>query len=189
MKLELDQELLIGTGTMRSCYQHPNNSSLCIKISTGTPNSIRQQNRESQYYRAMEKRGVDFRHLAHYEGVVETNLGTGHIYECIKDHDGAFSKSLNYYLNKHKSQQADLMSKFSKLEGYLLDNGILFNDLSGLNIICQKDELGELTLMIIDGVGEVIIFTFLNAFKFHRNRTIRRRWQRVINKVNKQLTY
>ena len=94
MQIELNNELLIGKGTRRSCYQHPDDASLCIKISTGTPNGIKQQNRESHYYRAMEKRGVDFRHLARYEGSIETNLGTGHLYECIKDHDGSYSKSI-----------------------------------------------------------------------------------------------
>jgi hypothetical protein len=187
MQIELNNELLIGKGTRRSCYQHPNDASLCIKISTGTPNSIKQQARESHYYRALEKRGVDFRHLARYEGPIETNLGTGHLYECIIDHDGSYSKSLNHYLKTHKGQRDELMLKFSNLEGYLLDYGILFYDLNGGNIICQKDAQGELRLVMIDGIGEVISFSFLNFFKVHRDKTIKRRWQRVVNQVNKKL--
>ena len=187
MQIELNNELLIGKGTRRSCYQHPNDASLCIKISTGTPNSIKQQDRECGYYLAMEKRAVDFRHLARYEGPIETNLGTGHLYECIIDHDGSYSKSLNHYLRNYKNQQEDLMQKFSSLEGYLLDSGILFYDLNSGNIICQKDAQGELRLVMIDGIGEVISFTFLNAFKFYRDRTIKRRWLRVVNQVKKKL--
>ena len=187
MQIELNNELLIGKGTRRSCYQHPDEASLCIKISTGTPNSIKQQNRECSYYRAMEKRAVDFRHLARYEGTIETNLGPGHLYECIKDHDGSYSRSLNHYLRNHQNQQEDLMLKFSRLEGYLLDYGILFYDLNSGNIICQKDAQGELRLVMIDGIGEVISFTFLNAFKFYRDRTIKRRWLRVANHIQKKL--
>ena len=187
MQIELNNELLIGKGTRRSCYQHPNDASLCIKISTGTPNSIKQQDRESGYYRALEKRGVDFRHLARYEGPIETNLGTGHLYECIIDHDGSYSKSLNHYLKNYKDQRDALMLKFSNLEGYLLDYGILFYDLNSGNIICQKNAQGELRLVMIDGIGEVISFTFLNVFKFYRDRTIKRRWLRVANQVKKKL--
>ena len=188
MQIELNNELLIGKGTRRACYQHPNNPSLCVKISTGTPNSIKQQERESHYYRAMEKRGVDFRHIASYEGSIATNLGTGYLYECIKDHDYSYSKSLNLYLKKHTDQQEELMQQFSNLEEYLLDYGIIFYDLNGDNIICQKDAQGGLRLVMIDGIGEVISLTFLNIFKFHRDKTIKRRWQRVVNHVQKQLT-
>jgi len=188
MQVALNKEVLIGKGTRRSCYQHPDDDSLCIKISTGTPNSIKQQDRECHYYCTMEKRGVDFSHLARYEGSIETNLGTGHLYECIKDHDGSYSKSLNHYLRNNKAPQAELMQQFASLEGYLLDQGIIFYDLNGGNIICQKDAQAELRLVMIDGIGEVISFSFLNIFKFHRDKTIKRRWQRVVNSVQKQLT-
>ncbi|MFT5883227.1 MAG: hypothetical protein ACI9FG_001740 [Crocinitomicaceae bacterium] len=187
MQIELNDELLIGKGTRRSCYQHPDDTSLCIKISTGTPNSIKQQDRECAYYRSMEKRSVDFGHLARYEGTIVTNRGIGYLYECIKDHDGTYSESLNHYLRKHKNQQEDLMQKFSSLEGYLLDYGILFYDLNGGNILCQKDAQDEFRLVMIDGIGEVISFTFLNFFKFHRDRTIKRRWLRVDNQVKQKL--
>ena len=186
MQIELNNDLLIGRGTRRACYQHPDKASLCIKISTGTPNSIKQQARECHYYRAMEKRGVDFSHLTRYEGAIETNLGTGHLYECIKDHDGSYSKSLNHYLKRNKDQQGELILQFSKLEDYLLEHGILFYDLNGGNIICQKDAQGELRLVMIDGIGEVISFTFLNIFKFYRDKTIRRRWHRVVKSVEQK---
>jgi hypothetical protein len=134
----------------------------------------------------MEKRGVDFSHLTRYEGAIETNLGTGHLYECIKDHDGSYSKSLNHYLKRNKDQQGELILQFSKLEDYLLEHGILFYDLNGGNIICQKDAQGELRLVMIDGIGEVISFTFLNIFKFYRDNTIRRRWHRVVKSVEQK---
>lgn len=187
MQIELNDKLLIGKGTRRSCYQHPSDASMCIKISTGTPNSIKQQARETHYYRAMEKRGVDFSHLARYEGAVETNLGTGYLYECIKDNDGSYSKSLTHHLRKNKVGQAELMLQFSDLEDYLLEQGILFYDLNGGNIICQKDANDKLRLVMIDGIGEVISFTFLNIFKFHRDRTIKRRWLRVVKSVQAAL--
>ncbi|PQJ27672.1 YrbL family protein [Rubritalea profundi] len=188
MKIELNDDLLIARGTRRACYQHPDEASLCIKISTGTPNSIKQQARECHYYRAMDKRGVDFSHLTRYEGAIETNLGTGHLYECIKDHDDTYSKSLTHYLKKNNGQQKELMLQFSNLEDYLLKHGILFYDLNGGNIICKKDPQGKLRLVMIDGIGEVISFTFLNIFKFHRDKTIRRRWQRVVKNVELSLT-
>lgn len=186
MQIELNDSLLIGKGSRRTCYQHPGDPLLCVKISTGTPNSIKQQERESKYYRTMEKRGVDFRHLTYYAGSIETNLGTGHLYECIKDHDNSYSKSLHHYL-KLDHQQEELMLQFSRLKSYLLDYGILFYDLNAGNIICQKDERGEIRLVMIDGIGEVISFSFLNIFKFYRDRTIKRRWLRVVSRVKKKL--
>src|SRR5690606_642053 len=59
--LDLSNAVMIGSGTERDCYQHPNNPNLCIKVNNGKvlPNKkqrAKQNQIEYSYYLRLQKR-------------------------------------------------------------------------------------------------------------------------------------
>ena len=86
----------IGKGKERSCFLHPEDDAKVIKINyTGT---IHQSKREARYYQQLNKRKIiNFSNIPRYYGKVETNFGTGHVYDCIRDHTGKISESMPWY--------------------------------------------------------------------------------------------
>ena len=53
------------------------------------------------YYKNLHDRQSDLRYVADYLGSCQTNLGTGHAYQCVLDDDGTVSKTLEYYLENN----------------------------------------------------------------------------------------
>ena len=88
----LNEGLLIGKGGNQTVYINPKNPAQCIKISNGVDNDHR---REMKYRRSRELRHLpQSALLTGYYGSVETNLGTGYVFERIVDFDEAGSKTL-----------------------------------------------------------------------------------------------
>lgn len=179
-----DEALFIGAGTRRSCYHHPDDPNLCIKISP--KGEGRQQNRESRYYRGMVRRNCSFEHLSRYHGTVETSRGLGHVYDLVLDHDGTVSKPLRHYLIEEDPSKEELIRLIINLKEYYIKEQIMFYDMNGNNILCQKNEDGTLHLVTIDGIGEVTVLGFLNLFPSYFLRTFNRRWIRVVRRFNKR---
>ena len=184
--LHLTDELILGKGTRRTCFQHPENPNLCIKITDGTKDGIQQQKRETTFYQKLKKRNASFKHIADFLGPIETNQGPGYIYERIINHDGSPSKELADELNQNKEHAEALVHKFNQILDYLIQERIIFYDLNGWNILVQHTAKNTHRLVIIDGLGEVVAIPILNIFPSHLKKTIRRRWQRVHRRMTKR---
>ena len=168
-------------GKERACFLHPLDPKKIIKISTGTEDI--QTRREITFFEDLQKRRVfDYRHLPHYYGTVETNLGRGLVFELICDANGEISRSLQWYLeNGIVISQAE--SLLRELKQYMLDNLIIFNhDLFSGNLLLQKNSDDSAKLIIIDGLGDVVRFPWLNRFPSHVHAKIERRWERFMTR-------
>jgi len=51
-----------------------------------------------KYYSRLQWRGVDFKHLSAFRGLVNTNLGKGAMFDLVLDDDARISRSLHHYL-------------------------------------------------------------------------------------------
>lgn len=184
--LHLTKDLILGQGTRRTCYAHPQDPTRCIKVTDGTPDGIRQQKRETRFYQKLKKRNASFAHIADYLGPIETDQGSGHIYERIINHDGSPSPELADELNQNKPIAESLVHQFNGLLDYLIQEKIIFYDLNGWNVLVQHTSPTTHRLVIIDGLGEVVAVPILNIFPAHLRRTIRRRWRRVHRRMTKR---
>lgn len=182
----LDEGLLIGSGTRRLCYQYPQHPQFCIKIPKQKKNGYLQQRREVRYYQKLEKRQVPTQRITHYYGTVETSLGTGYIYDAIRDADGVISRQWVDYLDNEPDRHAEYLSILRQLEEYLFENLVLIYDLSPWNILCRKHQDDTLEPFIIDGVGDVVAIPVLNLSRVLVRQKLRRRWLRMINKMEKK---
>ena len=138
--LNLTEDLFYGKGTHKKCYLHPSDSSKCIKMAYTEPGE-RDLKRELTYLKVLKRQGKDYSVLPNYYGSVSTNLGTGHVYELIKDFDGSQCKTLEDYCENEQLllQEFDmLVEKVNNLRDNLLKNSIITMGLFPENIIVQR---------------------------------------------------
>ena len=87
--LYLSDADIIGVGAHKITYEHPHNKALCIKISKHE-NDI-DIKRELHYRKVLQKKKKNSKLLPSYYGTIETNKGTAHVFECIRDYDNKTS--------------------------------------------------------------------------------------------------
>ncbi|MFT4571295.1 MAG: hypothetical protein ACI8TX_002056 [Hyphomicrobiaceae bacterium] len=56
-QLELSDRLLIGEGTVKRCYRHPENPALCVKV-CHSEEAFLQQSKEIDYYARLARRDL-----------------------------------------------------------------------------------------------------------------------------------
>ena len=181
--IELNNSYLIGTGTNRACYQHPNDNNKCIKVTIS--GDFSESNTEKKYYTFLKNNDASFDFIAKYYGVIETNMGEGLIFELISDNNDDVSKPLSvyFYKNDFPKEVDTLVEKLKKLKEYLINEKIIVKDLSFANILYQKSKN---RLVVIDGImnNEFIpVSTYINYFT---TRKINRRWDLFMKKLKKK---
>jgi len=184
----LEQSSYIGKGSDRYCYLHPDDSGLCIKIlcthpEDGYPERVR---RELKYYRHLERRNISWELLSRYMGVVETNLGVGHVYTLIRDEDGRISKDFIHYLSDEEllnHHAHELSVAFHYLYQYLLENRIITGSIYPQNLVFQLGRKPK--LVIVDDIGNSEFLPISNFSRTFAQKKIKRRWHRFVLYLHK----
>lgn len=180
--LSIDKTLFIGEGRNRKCYIHPNDNDLCIKISS--KKGSRSSNRERRYFKRLHFFGKNMSMISDYKGRIKTDLGNGDMFELIRDSDGSISKSLKYYLNLNDDTiNKQLISQIEQLRLYLINEYILISDLGSENILLQKDSHNNLTLKVIDGIGDNNQVPFLEFIKPLGLKRSAKKWDILISEI------
>ena len=149
---------IIAKGLARTVYRHPDNSDLCIKIDHYEyRKNHKDMQREAAYYRRIMffRRTREFSSIPKFYGLVNTNLGTGAIFDLIKDEaTGVISRPLDGIAIDELSRRHDeLSAALDKLIKSLFDEGIVLCDPHPGNIVVQELENAPPRLLFIDGIG------------------------------------
>ena len=182
-EIKLNEELYIAEGIYCKCYEHPSDKFKCIKIPTENKKSNKRLKADINYYSKLHKIDVDLTYIADYLGEGSTSLGSGYIYECVRDNDLSVSKRLQYYLDSSEIKKATLYEKMLDLGQHLLDNKILISDLHARNVLIQKNSNGDLKPVIVDGIGDRVAIEVLNFLPGFIEAKIKRRWNRFAQHV------
>ena len=93
--IRLSAETPLGTGRHRKCYAHPDDAQRCIKIVYNSGHGgDKETQRELKYYAHLSRYLKDWSGIPRYYGTVETDCGTGYVYDVITDYDGKPSITL-----------------------------------------------------------------------------------------------
>ena len=139
LPIELKEALFYGNGRHKRCYLHPHNDARCIKMAYSADGQ-KDLDREIKYLKVLKNKGKNYDVLPKYFGTVETNLGTGYIYELIADDGGTKSLTLEDYLHNETLLRNNLqmiITELNKLKNALIDNEIITMDIFPENIIVQ----------------------------------------------------
>lgn len=193
--VELQEQHFIGKGKDRTCYLHPEDEGKCIKIThpprmlaNGKPRKkgpARRVAREVLYYKKLQRRGYDFAHVAGYYGMVETNLGRGHVYEVMKNADGSFAEELVDVLKTSAGQSVELDLALDQLFTDLYENLVPLAELHGGNICCAKNADGSWTLKLVDGIGNSDFIKYCDWSKFLMRKKLLRKFSKGISRLGK----
>jgi hypothetical protein len=184
--LVLNDHHYIGQGAHRTCYCHPKDNSLCIKIPFEQSSQIKPLERELAYYKRLDKRDINWSMLSRMLGQVETNKGSGHIYTVVRDDDNEVSKNLLHYLKPENLPLhfTAILETLKKLYSYLLNNQILPLTLYPRNIVIKLDSLP--LAVIVDDIGNNELIRFSEWSKSMAKSKISRKWQRFLKHLRKE---
>lgn len=177
--IQLTDDLIIGKGRDRICYEHPNNKNLCIKISIS---NNKQSKREVRYFKFLKNRSVNLAKISTFQGHVITNLGKGYSFDLIRDEDGNVAKTLRQCLELKTFTINEIQPKLLELKEYLVQNKICVRDISPSNISCQETSKG-INLFIIDGASNANVNPLTIRLESLINSSITKAWKGLERKL------
>ncbi|RDE18752.1 hypothetical protein DV711_14110 [Motiliproteus coralliicola] len=178
MHIELTEDLYLSEGNERVSYIHPMDSSKIIKIEKKGNKSRHQNDLDYFYFKLLEKKRVDLSHITSCYGWVETNFGKGVVFDRVSNYDNSKELTLEDVIKEGALPKCELEILLDTLKNYLVDNKILFVDVSLKNVLLKKEAEDKNKLIIVDGLGARRF-----GLKFFLQRNIE---TLLINKTNKQ---
>lgn len=181
--IHLSETAPLGTGRHRKCYTHPTNPARCIKVvynsESGGDKEIK---RELGYYRHLSRRLQDWRGLPRYYGTVETDCGTGYVYDAILDFNGKPSVTLTEFAEncRYEEDFRTLRQLLKALQNYLHKNRIVTMTLKPQNILCQRISESEVIPVVCDNIGESTFLPIATWSAWFCHRKQARLWQRFL---------
>lgn len=154
--ITLNESLYIAEGLIRKCYKHPTDENLCIKVCKLEDRAQNRFKKEIIYLTKIQKKQKNNIPYSRYLGTVETNLGTGHLYDLICDEaTNELSKTLEFYLKNDNDElfQKKLEKAVFKLKDDMIHHKVFSNDLFSRNICCKIHKDDSIELIIVDGMG------------------------------------
>lgn len=181
--LILNDSLFLGKGTHRRCYLHPANPGLCVKVllRANDKSDLRQIKREASYTAKLNKQKPALNFITKFGGTAATNMGTGYIFELVKDFDGKISESLTALLNDKNlldSHFDRIVKALKVLKNELYDNAIVLKNFYPVNLLYKKTSPQEGHFVIIDDIGAPSAIPAEYWFKTLARKKQARYWKR-----------
>lgn len=177
-ELDLTPDLFVAEGTDRQCYRHPDFPDRCIKVLHPDRSSGRLW-REIAYFRSLQQRRVDFKHLTRFHGIVATSLGDGAMFDLVRNDDGRISRSLASCLEPNDPEfNFWAIGEIEALKQDFYDQWIVFHDLNPTNLLVRRLGFDEFRLVAIDGIGHNHFLPLANYSRRFARKKIRRAWNR-----------
>lgn len=183
--IDLSRDTAFACGYHRDCFVHPDNADCCIKISRRDDH--RETIREAQYYTHLERRDVSWTRLPRFHGFVETTLGSGAVFDLVRDGDGGISKPLVYYLESPEltaRHRQGLVRSLAALRDYLLDERIVVRTLKAKNLVYQVASPEGGRLYIVDNIGNTEALPLATHVPYFALKKIGRKWARFEQDLN-----
>ena len=203
--INLEEAKPFAEGGNRVCYIHPDNKSLCLKISksevvkkmrSNAPwyKKLRSERSFDDNYReerAYQQRAIKenpqkiWKHLAKWYEFVETSKGLASCTELITNNDKVAFNLEEYLFNKGRTTEIDEALK--EFEIFLKETKLLTKNIMPHNLAVKEDDYG-LTLKIIDGLGCMSFIPLPEISNAYANRYIKRRIELMYSRIEWDLS-
>ena len=203
--INLEEAKPFAEGGNRVCYIHPDNKSLCLKISksevvkkmrSNAPwyKKLRSERSFDDNYRevrAYQQRAIKenpqkiWKHLAKWYEFVETSKGLASCTELITNNDKVAFNLEEYLFNKGRTSEIDEALK--EFEIFLKETKLLTKNIMPHNLAVKEDDYG-LTLKIIDGLGCMSFIPLPEISNAYANRYIKRRIELMYSRIEWDLS-
>ncbi len=185
----LTDEMFINHGTLRACYQHPENSNLVIKIAIGEKKERKLANlKEMKGYHDLMCRHIDLFCISHCYGFVRTNLGDGLVCDCIRDDNESISKTIWDIISSGDEYDIDYILEVAKnFCDMLMSQRVYIFDLNIKNIIFKLKHDGTYLPFLIDLKGRFDnseLFPFSSYIKYLSIKKMERRSRQLVERIS-----
>lgn len=174
--IQLDDSLLYGQGSHKKCFLHPHNKIKIAYNEGGQKDLIREIN----YIDVLKRRHKDYSILPKYFGKVNTNLGTGYVFEIIRDYNNGRTQTLEDFitdLNLFSQNYSLIVRLLKELKEKLYKNEIITMVLFPENILFQKTDENTYRVRIVNDMGSAVLIPLEYHFKYFAHTKILRRWK------------
>ena len=192
-------------GGNRVCYIHPDNKSLCLKISK--LEAVKKMHSNAPWYKklrsersfddnlreesAYQQRAIKenpqkiWRHLAKWYEFVETSKGLASCTELITNNDKVALNLEEYLFSKGRTSEIDKALK--EFEIFLKETKLLTKNIIPHNLAVKEND-SELTLKIIDGLGCMSFIPLPEISNTFADRYIKRRIELMYSRIEWDLS-
>lgn len=172
----LSDDLFIGMGARQKTFVHPLDPSRCVKIAYN--GNVRDVEKELRYRRICAEHLKDSLLITKYFGTIPTNLGTGYVYERVRDYNGKTSKDLGVFLKKASEENAleKVRTVLLKFKEDFWRECIVTVDRNTANFMVQELSQGVYQVRIVDNIGTPVLIPLVYYFKFAAQWKSRRVW-------------
>ncbi len=181
--IDLSQMQPLGAGAHRSCYPHPENKNLCIKVLHDvTKGELRGIKCEMRYYNHINRYLKDWSGIPKYHGMVETNMGPGYVFDMVLDYDGKSASTLDDIMEACDSpeQAQKIVDLILQLKKYIRDNHILTITMNPHNVLCKRISETEMVPVICDNLGRSSLIPWSHWFTSIGDSSQQKRWEKFI---------
>ncbi len=180
--LLLNDQLYIGEGEIRKCYEHPEKANLCIKIPR--EHVTREYTyKEILYFKKLARRDKSkyiYPFYSDFQGEIKTSIGKGQIFDLIRDETtGEISKTLEFYLEEDSNLSDDkLWNALQELKKQMTIHKVFTRDLRSRNLCCKILKNNSIQIIIIDGIGHRDFFPFADLFNYFSKKKVDRTFKK-----------
>ena len=185
-KIILTEKLLLGKGAHKKVYLDPTDAYHCIKVPFEIPDEDLEK--ELRYRNSREKRHLKSRLLTAYYGTIDTNLGTGYIFERVQDYDGKTSRSFKDLFEQAAADVAMcpfIEEMMQKCKAMLFQELIVTSNMEDGNFVLQRISETEYTIRIIDNIGSPVFFPLAYYFDFFARKRTVKYWKRFLDNLQR----
>lgn len=184
--IDLSDAVLIGTGDHKKVFISPADMRKCIKVLFRTPDEDLE--RELAYRKSREKRGLKSKLLTTYFGTVETNLGTGYVFEHVVDYDGSTSKTLAQLFKNAAADKRlipEVTQVMCKFKAMCFEELISVSNVEPGNFMVQRYSENDFTIRIIDNIGSSAFIPLPYYFDCVAKFRTKKYWNRFLSELQK----
>lgn len=186
--IRLNENDRIARSTTRDCYLHPENPDRVIKILRNSPERFQSNANDQEWrsYQYLQKRFGKLDFFVDCHGFVDTTLGQGLLFDCVRDFDGKVSHSLLDILDDPEYDLARVEEALERFCQVLIEKEIPLFDLNLLNILIQVIPGGEYHPVSIDvksKFNNYEIIPLSSYIPFFARKKVRRRCARLMEKI------
>lgn len=119
-----------------------------------------------------------------YFGKVNTNLGTGYVFEIIRDYNNDRTQTLEDFitdLNLFSQNYSLIVRLLKELKEKLYKNEIITMVLFPENILFQKTDENNYRVRIVNDMGSAVLIPLEYHFKYFAHTKILRRWKMFLD--------
>lgn len=157
---------------------------ICVSNSPTIGGGQKDLLREINYIDVLNRRHKDYSILPQYFGKVNTNLGTGYVFEIIRDYNGNKTQTLEDFITSPTlfAENFDLIVHLLKnLKNELYKNEIITMVLFPENILFQKIDKNTYRVRIVNDMGSAVLIPLEYHFKYFAHTKILRRWKMFLD--------